>query len=468
MSDKQAEVKGHEWIQDKKYPNIGVCSCQPNRDGFMNKLAWQAHLASLAALASQVPAQPPAPRCQYCNMGLHPHEPSDYMHEDYCKKNPRFASAPVPAQGTPPAQPGCKLCREGIPLKKYFDGSMRHFDGFMAWTKCESAYVRTQSRAFVSGFKAAIELAAQQAHCGDECTSSNILRLGIAEAIRAISIPPIADDAAPVPAQGTPPAQPDICPNCHGSRASQDGGTCCICEPVGHLHEPQSVPDSDKTLAVSAPAPASPQVGETLEFRKPGEIVVNTPGCDKCGKIFLDCQCASLYEEIIRLLLRNANREAQANDIANFIRTKLRAALDERDKAITDYLSIQKRLNETRFSYDNAMHKKALAEAALAESDARIASLQSESDKFGKLFHKESGVTLDLAEMLREAGTIARAEAMEEAATILLDEVSRHRESSGPHNFCEDYGCYSLERMANDIRALAAQPTPAPKEEENG
>jgi hypothetical protein len=82
---------------------------------------------------------------------------------------------------------------------------------------------------------------------------------------------------------------------------------------------------------IAMPAPASPQVGETLEFRKPGEIVVNTPGCDKCGKIFLDCQCASLYEEIIRLLLRNANREAQANDIANFIRTKLRAALAESD-----------------------------------------------------------------------------------------------------------------------------------------
>jgi len=31
----------------------------------------------------------------------------------------------------------CKLCDEGVPLKKYFDGSYRHFDGLMAWTRCE-------------------------------------------------------------------------------------------------------------------------------------------------------------------------------------------------------------------------------------------------------------------------------------------------------------------------------------------
>lgn len=32
----------------------------------------------------------------------------------------------------------CKLCAEGMPLKKYFDGTIRHFDGLMAWHRCEA------------------------------------------------------------------------------------------------------------------------------------------------------------------------------------------------------------------------------------------------------------------------------------------------------------------------------------------
>jgi hypothetical protein len=34
----------------------------------------------------------------------------------------------------------CKLCAEGMPLKEYLDGSMRHFDGLMAWHPCEAPH----------------------------------------------------------------------------------------------------------------------------------------------------------------------------------------------------------------------------------------------------------------------------------------------------------------------------------------
>jgi hypothetical protein len=37
---------------------------------------------------------------------------------------------------------------------------------------------------------------------------------------------------------------------------------------------------------------AQPTEGRApTEFHKPGQIPVNAPTCDKCGKIFLDCQC---------------------------------------------------------------------------------------------------------------------------------------------------------------------------------
>lgn len=30
----------------------------------------------------------------------------------------------------------CKLCQVGMPLRKYLDGSMRHFDGLSSWHPC--------------------------------------------------------------------------------------------------------------------------------------------------------------------------------------------------------------------------------------------------------------------------------------------------------------------------------------------
>lgn len=43
---------------------------------------------------------------------------------------------------------------------------------------------------------------------------------------------------------------------------------------------------------------------------------------------------------------------------------------------------------------------------------------------------------------------------MEECAAVLLDEVRQHRNRTLAHNFCEDYGCHSLEEFAEKIRAL--------------
>lgn len=41
-------------------------------------------------------------------------------------------------------QRDCRLCAGGIPLKKYFDGRMMHFDGLMAWTACTAESRMTQ------------------------------------------------------------------------------------------------------------------------------------------------------------------------------------------------------------------------------------------------------------------------------------------------------------------------------------
>jgi hypothetical protein len=38
----------------------------------------------------------------------------------------------------------------------------------------------------------------------------------------------------------------------------------------------------------------APDAARPLEFHKPDQIPVNTPMCDKCGKMFLECQCSSL------------------------------------------------------------------------------------------------------------------------------------------------------------------------------
>ena len=48
-------------------------------------------------------------------------------------------------------------------------------------------------------------------------------------------------------------------------------------------------------LAAKAALAAVPASGaaNVREFAKPGQIPVNAPTCDKCGKIFLDCQCAA-------------------------------------------------------------------------------------------------------------------------------------------------------------------------------
>lgn len=41
----------------------------------------------------------------------------------------------------------CKLCDEGMPIKKYLDGSLRHFDGLAAWHVCTSSKLSKQEMA---------------------------------------------------------------------------------------------------------------------------------------------------------------------------------------------------------------------------------------------------------------------------------------------------------------------------------
>src|ERR1700677_2673652 len=68
MTEKQAEVAGHEWTPDSFY---ACCSCgewccaysdEYHGEGSVGRdYCLGQHAAHLAALASQVPAQPPAP-----------------------------------------------------------------------------------------------------------------------------------------------------------------------------------------------------------------------------------------------------------------------------------------------------------------------------------------------------------------------------------------------------------------------
>ncbi len=39
----------------------------------------------------------------------------------------------------------CNLCKDGVPIKRYFDGTFKHFDGLMAWTDCAELREQTQA-----------------------------------------------------------------------------------------------------------------------------------------------------------------------------------------------------------------------------------------------------------------------------------------------------------------------------------
>jgi hypothetical protein len=148
MSDKQAEVKGHEWTPDSRqaccscgkwccansgeYHGIETAArelCQEQHAAHLAALASQperretvcavhhVHLCGICSpgvLASQVPAQPPAangissPWCDTIGCVKH------YGHEGSHSNSP----TPVPAQGTPPAHP--RTCSQ--------HGSNRHHD----------------------------------------------------------------------------------------------------------------------------------------------------------------------------------------------------------------------------------------------------------------------------------------------------------------------------------------------------
>jgi hypothetical protein len=104
MSDKQAEVKGHEWVHCGT-KGLGRCSCFYGAGVLIDRGQWQIHRA--AALASQVPAQPPA-LCPSCNASDNtPYTDASGMAMRACGRcmiQWRDA-APVPAQGTPPVLP---------------------------------------------------------------------------------------------------------------------------------------------------------------------------------------------------------------------------------------------------------------------------------------------------------------------------------------------------------------------------
>lgn len=103
MSDKQAEVKGHEWIYWAHRPDLGYCNCG-NLGHPMAYVTSEQHAAQVSVLASQVPAQPPAPRNCICGHGFESHLGAiPGCRELRCRCKAYEPAAPVPAQ--PPAQP---------------------------------------------------------------------------------------------------------------------------------------------------------------------------------------------------------------------------------------------------------------------------------------------------------------------------------------------------------------------------
>lgn len=61
-----------------------------------------------------------------------------------------------------------------------------------------------------------------------------------------------------------------------------------------------------------------------------------------------------------------------------------------------------------------------------------------------------------VASKITEFGTLKQAAVENEreaCAQMLIREVERHRKDNPPHEFCEDYGCSSLEEFAAKIRS---------------
>ena len=367
MSDKQEEVKGHGWT-GLVGRGLGCCECGWNCKWDSNaKECREQHAAHLAALASQ-----PEHRETVC--AVH--------HVHLCGICfPGALASQVPAQ--PPAMPS--------KLDEWIS-EMRRLTRILE----------------ANNERAVVDRVAKQIH---------------AQIGRLIWLVPVPVNAAPVPAQGTPPAQPQL-----RDLAGRKGNEIMcryLCD--GWILSAHSLAEELYYFAdeVNAPAPASPQVGETLEQ-----------------------ECAELIRQATNDFAKFESLEVAAA-FAEFIRTKLRAALlVSGDKKVTllneDTLLAQEyeytQPGEAPITanvgawYSSAVywrHQTIRLRAALDESEARIAAL---------------------AESWEKEATGGRKKAI--AAARLSGEPLQH--------FIEYEE--ALERCAKELRALAAQPTPAPKE----
>jgi hypothetical protein len=86
-----------------------------------------------------------------------------------------------------------------------------------------------------------------------------------------------------------------------------------------------------------------------------------------------------------------------------------------------------------------------------------------ESDELGTINITQEKIDWEgLADAIFKRDSVVREKAYKRAAKILTDEVARHKEmlrmaGSSDHQFCEDYGCTSLEEFAMQILFLKEQ-----------
>jgi len=384
MSDKQAEVKGHEYLPQGKHL---ICSCGLYYDIGENRIigSKEQHAAHLAALASQ-----PEHRETVC--AVH--------HVHLCGICfPGALASQVPAQ--PPAQTTEKC---GAPAAPFIPRRG------MSWA-----------------------CVLPKGHDGEHLRGGSCFKHGeyIGE-----NCPKWPDCTAPVPAQGTTPAywlvlyedadqRPMLFTEEKAARkyyadAKLNWNCHLFCQ------------------VESSPAPASPQVGETLE-QEVDDLMTELGAWDS----------EPCYQRATKA-------------VTAFVREKLRAALlVSGDKKVTllneDTLLAQEyeytQPGEAPITanvggwYSSAVywrHQTIRLRAALAEADKRLAEQKREFDAANKYTSHE----------LHLVYQDAWAEALEEAAKVAMAYKTEYLSTS-----CG---------IAFKIRALAAQPTPAPKEQANG
>ena len=439
-------MTGHEWIETGTDEDvlIGECSCGAPAGGYgFTRKGWEAHLA---ALASQVTAQPPArpdyePAWREINQvydrGVNllgseyigwnwVHALVDKLEKiEACLCSEDLLNWNCPVHGKPPAT----VPEQGTPPAPMYERGF-HTGGELV----ESPEPAPAPASPLTPFGEEL----QQKSFRDGVRSLRILVLE--EMDRPLQMMPHTHN-------------PDV-------RAEHQGDYCWRCK-IERVLDSQI----EGYKVHCRPAPASPQVGETLEQENPSLEWLCHEVAHKARKEYLDSTDDPLEEEVF------------AKHFAEFIRTKLRAAL-------ADAAAFRKDVNISDTRQTTIIRE---LRAALAESDNRIAAARLDGAASAYRWHMDEhknppdlGIPMPAVADCTWCRQIARARvaALDESeARIAALAESWEKEATGgrkkaiaaarlsgePLQHFIEYE-EALERCAKELRALAAQPTREPKE----